>query len=196
MKHIFEPFFTTKADKGTGLGLATAYGIVKKAGGYVWAYSEVGQGTIFKIYFPALDSSSAKPNPESASTTNSVHKVLVVDDDNELRAVTVQGLAQRGFLVSEARGGAEALHQLRNANENFDILLTDLIMPAMNGHQLCEAALLAQPSLRVVLMSGYEGSDSNGASGSHIPLIEKPFNLDSVAARLRALLAPNGNAKL
>ena len=193
-KHIFEPFFTTKADKGTGLGLATVYGIVKKAEGYVWAYSEVGQGTTFKIYFPALGPSISEPEPRSSRATDPPPRILVVDDDDELRTATVLGLANRGFAVSEALNGVEALQQLRDADQPFDILLTDLVMPSMDGRQLREAALLAQPSLRVVLTSGYPGLEPSHAVASDIPVVEKPFGLDSLAARLRALLAVDDNA--
>jgi two-component system cell cycle sensor histidine kinase/response regulator CckA len=192
MQHIFEPFFTTKADKGTGLGLATTYGIVKKAGGYVWAYSEVGQGTTFKIYLPALEPSVAIEKSDSPRTTARGHNLLVVDDDEALRAVTVEGLAQRGFIVSEAGSGAEALDMLQNAKHEFDILLTDFVMPGMDGHELCKNALQARPSMRVVLMSGYADSVSIDRFEKDISVIEKPYSLDYLATRLRALMQPPG----
>jgi len=150
MAHIFEPFFTTKEQgKGTGLGLATVYGIVKQSGGYVWVYSEPGQGTTFKIYLPLADA-----NAESSIAGNK-QTILVIEDDDNTRMLTTQALEEDGFRVLPARDGTEALSICQQRTENIDLVLTDVMADGMSGEDLMGYFAVKYPKLAVVHMSGF-----------------------------------------
>jgi PAS domain S-box-containing protein len=189
---IFEPFFTTKtAGKGTGLGLATVFGIVKQAGGSVWVYSEPGQGTIFKIYFPRVD---AKLDAPSASTApaelRGTETVLLVEDEAPVRAIARRILEKNGYRVLEADSLEEAVRLSETEAGGIDLLLTDVIMPGSTGPELAERLLASLPDLRVVYMSGYtDGSVvAQGIIDGSSNFIQKPFTGELLARKIRAVL--------
>jgi two-component system, cell cycle sensor histidine kinase and response regulator CckA len=158
--HIFEPFFTTKGPKGTGLGLSTVYGIVKQSGGFVWVYSEVGKGTTFKIYFPRVPQIAetpalAIPAEEVAATEPGTETILLAEDEANLRYLARQFLEKQGYKVLEAADGAAAM-QIAVAHEGvIHLLLTDVIMPGMNGRELAQRISEIRPQTKVLYMSGY-----------------------------------------
>jgi PAS domain S-box-containing protein len=193
--HIFEPFFTTKGPKGTGLGLSTVYGIVKQSGGYIWVYSEQGKGTTFKIYFPrvaeivespvqvatALEPVAAEPGTET---------ILLVEDEANLRYLARQFLEKQGYRVIEAADGAVAM-QIAVAHEGLiHLLLTDVIMPGMNGRELAQRVSEIRPNTKVLYMSGYTENviGHNGTLDAGIRLLQKPFTLRDLKNRVREVL--------
>ena len=162
-EHIFEPFFTTKQlGKGTGLGLATTYGIVRQAGGHIWVYSEPGIGSSFKLYFPMVDAVVAAKPPAVAPVPAVIASlVLVVEDDPVVREMTTQLLTRSGHRVVVAAGGAEAMARLAGPEEPIDVLITDVIMPNMSGIELAEWTMNRYPNVGVVLLSGYTAETLN-----------------------------------
>jgi two-component system cell cycle sensor histidine kinase/response regulator CckA len=189
---IFEPFFTTKPkDRGTGLGLSTVYGIVKQAGGYIGVYSEPGLGTTFKMYFPRVDAevrdngdASVQEHPRGSET------VLLVEDDEMVRTLTVRVLEKQGYRLITAGSGDEAIRLCREAGGEVDLLLTDVIMPAMNGRDLFIALRELQPDLNVLYMSGYtdEVVARHGILEEGTRLLAKPFSLREVSRAVRRAL--------
>ena len=162
-EHIFEPFFTTKQiGKGTGLGLATTYGIVRQAGGHIWVYSEPGIGTSFKVYFPRVDEAMATDLPTVAATAASgAGTALVVEDERVVRDMTTLLLARSGFEVIAVSGGAEAMTRLAALEQPIDVLVTDVVMPTMSGIELAEWTMNRYPLVGVVLLSGYTAGTLN-----------------------------------
>jgi PAS domain S-box-containing protein len=193
VSHIFEPFFTTKAaGKGTGLGLSTVYGIVKQSGGYIGVTSAPGQGTTFHVYLPATDeplaaAAAAEGGPRKAGAG----AVLVAEDDPTVRALVCAALADHGYVVLEARHAGEAVELSDRYKGPVDLLLTDLVMPQMNGRELSARITAARPGIRTLYMSGYAEPDllKDIDEGS---LLSKPFTLDVLAARISAALAGAG----
>ncbi len=193
--HVFEPFFTTKAQgKGTGLGLATVYGIVKQAGGHVWVYSEPGVGTTFKCYLPraiASASSAAAGSPRRAerAPVRGTETVLVVEDDDAVRALAIRALEGAGYRVLASRGGRAALDAARAA-PGLALLLTDVVMPELNGRQLADEVLRIAPGARVLFMSGYTHNAivHHGVLDEGIEFLAKPFTPSSLVARVREVL--------
>lgn len=199
MKHLFEPFFTTKGvGKGSGLGLAMVYGIVKQSDGYIWPYSEPGMGTTFKIYLPAVSGTVPVPTSEGPAEPKVRENatVLVVEDDPLVRTMARRSLVEEGFDVLEAANGREALALLSD-HEEVDAVLTDLAMPEVGGQELAQRLSELRPGLPVVFMSGYADDDlaRRGLLAAGIPYLEKPFSPEELGRMLRAVLssaAPRG----
>ena len=180
LQRAFEPFFTTKAvGQGSGLGLSIAYGIVMQSGGHVEVTSTVGEGTTFHILLPL--SAAARISPAASIPTDAVPRgrgcVLVVDDEDGVRMVTTSLLRRLGYDVLDASGGLEALRVAEARPGTIDLLISDVRMPGINGFELATALMAADPSLDVLLMSGYVDDDGlrDRISSSGIPLIEKPY---------------------
>ncbi len=163
-RRIFEPFFTTKElEKGTGLGLSTVYGIVKQAGGDIWVYSEVGRGTVFKVYFPRVsDLGSAPTEAPVAHVTSSAATILLVEDDPAVRGLSLRMLEQLGYHAIATAGGAEALQVAASNSARIDLLLTDVVMPHMSGVELAKQIRIGHPKIRVLYVSGYAEQDGGG----------------------------------
>ncbi len=191
---IFEPFFTTKpAGRGTGLGLSTVYGIVKQSGGNIWLYSELGKGTTFKVYLPAIEALPEDIGKAAAPSEASIQgfgTVLVVEDDDQLRRLTQRALAAHGYNVLVAERGRTALEIARRHQGNIDLLLTDVIMPDTNGRKLADALRAARPGLRVLYMSGYpDGAMTNhGILEEGVHYLAKPFTTEAVTRKVREVL--------
>jgi|GEM_PF-674696 len=190
--HIFEPFFTTKeVGKGTGLGLSTVYGIVKQSGGHISVYSELGKGTVFKIYFPeAAEGTPKNQTKSSRAVAPGVETVLLVEDEDALRQLTHECLQSSGYTVLAARDGKEAMELATNYEDAIDLLLTDVIMPEMSGPQVADALLSSRPNLKLLYMSGYTDDliSHHGVLEPEIAFLEKPFNLDSLLLKVREVL--------
>jgi PAS domain S-box-containing protein len=193
--HIFEPFFTTKGPKGTGLGLSTVYGIIKQSGGYIWVYSEVGRGTTFKIYLPRVPS-TGEPAAQVAAPIQfqrvepGTETILLVEDEANLRYLARQYLEKQGYKVIEAADGAVAV-QIAVAHEAvIHLLLTDVIMPGMNGRELAQRISEIRPNVKVLYMSGYTENviGHNGTLDAGIRLLQKPFNLRDLKNKVREVL--------
>jgi CheY-like chemotaxis protein len=189
---IFEPFFTTKpVGQGTGLGLSTVYGIVKQSDGFVWVYSEPGLGTTFKIYLPRAGAAHAPPLPadRSPATRGGAETVLIVEDEDLVRALASRSLRERGYRVLEARQGAEALRQLEEP-VTVDLVISDVVMPEMGGRELARRLAALRPSLPVLFISGYTGEDviQRGLLDPGAPFQQKPFTPDGLARKVREML--------
>src|SRR5271155_3303689 len=197
--HIFEPFFTTKGPKGTGLGLSTVYGIVKQSGGYVWVYSEPGKGTSFKIYLPRVAeraesaqvvSPAATAFTEPAFTERGTETILLAEDEANLRYLARQFLEKQGYKVIEAADGAVAV-QIAVAHKGvIHLLLTDVIMPGMNGRELAQRITEIRPNTKVLYMSGYTENviGHNGMLDAGVRLLQKPFTLRDLMSKVREVL--------
>ncbi len=192
--HIFEPFFTTKGTKGTGLGLSTVYGIIKQSGGYIWVYSESGKGTTFKIYLPRVPERAESPavvsTAESVATEPGTETILLVEDEANLRYLARQFLEKQGYRVIEAADGAVAM-QIAVAHEGMiHLLLTDVIMPGMNGRELAQRVSEIRPNTKVLYMSGYTENviGHNGTLDAGVRLLQKPFTLRELKSKVREVL--------
>jgi hypothetical protein len=188
LARAFEPFFTTKdVGKGTGLGLATVYGLVRQSGGQIWAESAVGSGTKLSVLFPLIDATPERTAAPQAATAEIGEGscVLVVEDDDAVRRFVVAALEHAGYRVLVAATPAQALVLWDGLRETIDVLLTDLVMPGENGRDLAARLLASQPSLRVVLMSGYDATLNKIESESRVHLLGKPFGADELAAAVR-----------
>jgi PAS domain S-box-containing protein len=191
--HIFEPFFTTKeVGKGTGLGLATVYGIVKQSGGHVWVYSEPERGATFKIYLPQVDELPEPASPASPvePAAGGRETVLLAEDDSSVRAVVSDVLTQKGYRVLRAPDGQSALEMARAQPGEIHLLVTDLVMPGMTGRELAEALKAQRPGVRVLYMSGYtdDAVVRHGVLAQGLPYLQKPFTPAALAHKVRELL--------
>ncbi|HEX3236299.1 MAG TPA: PAS domain-containing protein [Gemmatimonadales bacterium] len=190
---IFEPFFTTKpVGQGTGLGLSMVYGLVKQSNGFIWVYSEPAHGTTFKLYFPATDSDApADHQPGALQGAGGAETVLVVEDDDLVRPLTVRLLEVQGYSVVEARHGGEALEILARPDQPIDVVLADVVMPEMGGSELASRIAASGVDLPVVLMSGFTDDEiaRRGLLAPGVPYLQKPFDASQLGQRLREALA-------
>ncbi|HYA23507.1 MAG TPA: ATP-binding protein [Terriglobales bacterium] len=196
LAHIFEPFYTTKEEgKGTGLGLATVYGIVKQNGGFIWVYSEAGLGTTFKIYLPTAQSVIAEV-ASAAGPQDSPHgceTLLLVEDEAAVRESTRDFLMQRGYTVLEAANGEDALHVSREYCGPIDLMISDVVMPKMSGPNLADLLLAERPHMKVLFVSGYAENTvlRHGKIDVTARLLQKPFGLKTLARKIREVLCGN-----
>jgi PAS domain S-box-containing protein len=193
--HIFEPFFTTKGTKGTGLGLSTVYGIIKQSGGYIWVSSESGKGTTFKIYLPRVAEraetlAQVVSSEEAVFTEPGTETILLAEDEANLRYLARQFLEKQGYKVIEAADGAVAM-QIAVAHEGvIHLLLTDVIMPGMNGRELAQRISEIRPQTKVLYMSGYTENviGHDGTLDAGVSLLQKPFTLRDLKSKVREVL--------
>jgi CheY-like chemotaxis protein len=196
LEHAFEPFFTTKPKgQGTGLGLATVYGIVSQAGGNVTIYSEVGIGTRVSVLLPATSIVPAAPEPKEARPQEKASgAVLVVEDAEDLREVIDRILTRNGYSVISAANGPEAIEAVRQHQGQIDLLITDVVMPLMQGKEVAKRILAMRPNVRVLYISGY-AQPMLGATGTldeGVLLLEKPFTESTLMAKVKQALATPG----
>jgi two-component system NtrC family sensor kinase len=205
VSRAFEPFFTTKpAGVGTGLGLSQVYGFVKQSGGHIRIYSEIGQGTTIKLYFPRFTGQveappwmPREPVLAPAPPANGNETVLVVEDDEQVNRLAVEALTERGYRVLSASDGASALRMAGDA-PHIDLLLTDVVLPGgMDGRQLAEEIRRRRPAVKVLYMTGYTRNAiiHHGRLDPDIDLLTKPFTADALARKIRHVLEGNGAAK-
>jgi PAS domain S-box-containing protein len=190
---IFEPFFTTKeVGKGTGLGLATVYGIIKQTGGYIWVYSEPEQGTTFKIYFPRVEQPAQMLSTEKsfAGVQRGAETILLVEDDPQLRQLSSSVLAHCGYRVLLASSPEEGLAITKDNLRDIKLLVTDVVMPRMNGRQLAEQIARIAPEVRVLYISGYTNNAivHYGVLDAGLWFLPKPFTLAALVAKVREVL--------
>ena len=188
--HLFEPFFTTKPKGvGTGLGLSTIYSIVNESNGHIWAYSELGHGATFQVYFPRVMDEGAEEHPPAQSLAGT-ETVLVVEDDPVVRRLTESVLEGRGYRVLTAGNGPEALQTLKRHKDSISLLLTDVVMPQMSGRELADRLASQRPGTRIVFMSGHaeDAIVHHGVLEPGVTLIQKPFTPQSLLEKIRGAL--------
>jgi CheY-like chemotaxis protein len=191
--NIFEPFFTTKGPgEGTGLGLATVYGIVKQSGGHIGVVSEVGAGTTFHILFPAVEDEAmaAQSAGEAWGSGAGTETILLVEDEPEVRMIARIALEAYGYTVLDASGGGDAIRIAGGHRGSIDLLLTDVVMPEMGGRELADRLRASRPSLRVLYTSGYTDDAvlRSGVSEATESFVQKPFTLTTLAKKVRSVL--------
>jgi two-component system, cell cycle sensor histidine kinase and response regulator CckA len=200
LSHVFEPFYTTKSSgKGTGLGLATVYGIVKQNHGFVWVYSEPGMGTTFKIYLPCVQDQPVAieiPDTSAESAPRGTETVLLVEDEEALRRATAEFLSLRGYTVLEARNGLDALSVTKNHASTIHLTVTDVVMPHMSGGQLAKELETLRPDTRVLFVSGYASQTvvDHKVVNVETNFLQKPFTLKQLESKVRNVLDHRHNA--
>jgi len=199
--HIFEPFFTTKEKgKGTGLGLATVYGIVKQSEGSIWLYSEVGQGTVFKVYFPIVSESSEETESAKVATdsTSGTETILVVEDEEGVRSLVRLALASGGYKVLDTKDAEYALALCASHDGPIHLLLTDVVMPHMSGPAVAEKVTALRPGIKVLYMSGYtdDAVVHHGVLSHEVPFIQKPFSPVALREKIREVLGERKEGKI
>ena len=196
MPHIFEPFYTTKPlGKGTGLGLATVYGIVKQNKGYIWAYSEPKMGTVFKIYLPCVagrDQVGELDSHKSESLSRGSETVLLVEDEQAVRRATAEFLNLQGYTVLEAKDGLDALDVARHHYSHIDLVVSDVVMPNMSGGQLGQELAKLRPQTKLLFVSGYAGKTvlDHNVVDLDINFLQKPYTLKQLSLKIRGALQP------
>jgi two-component system cell cycle sensor histidine kinase/response regulator CckA len=198
LSRIFDPFFSTKElGSGTGLGLSTVYGIIKQTGGFVFVNSTPGQGTAFAIYLPRCEPADGTP-PVRADLGEVAGKdltghgtIMLVEDDDPVRIFGARALRNKGYRVIEAKSGEEALSLIRDSKEKVDLLITDVVMPQMDGPRLVREVREIHPEMKVIFISGYTEDAFRQRLGSDggIDLLPKPFSLKQLATKVREALA-------
>jgi len=192
LRQIFQPFFTTKNRAGTGLGLTTVQRIVEQAGGRIWARSEPGRGTTFTVCLPRAehDGEAADPHSLPQARGKGTETILLAEDEASVRRLLRRLLDANGYRVIEAADGREALRLLEQHGGSIDLLLTDIVMPGLNGRELSQKALASKPGLKVIYMSGYtdEALSDTGALGPGVSFLRKPLKLDTLSTRIREVL--------
>jgi CheY-like chemotaxis protein len=197
---IFEPFYTTKPiGQGTGLGLSTVYGIVKQSGGFVWVYSEVDQGSVFKVYLPEANPAAVSElAPDSAAgSRRGSETILIIEDEDVVRNLASRGLSDYGYAVVQAKNGAEALRYVREHPGKVDLVISDVVMPEMGGRELGQHLALFEPELSILYMSGYTGEDvvQRGLLDPGAPFQQKPFTPATLASKVRLMLDQRPRAR-
>ncbi|MDF0677125.1 MAG: response regulator, partial [Nitrospira sp.] len=192
LSHIFEPFFTTKdAGKGTGLGLATVYGIVKQSRGHIDVSSKVGQGTTFRVYLPVVKEAPTTPSSPSIQPATKGHEtILIVEDHDTVRNMIAMLLQQHGYNVLEASNGSEGLAVAENHREPIHLVITDLVMPKLSGREMADRLTVLRPGLRVLFMSGYTEDVviQQGVESSTVDFLHKPFDIAALTQKVREIL--------
>jgi CheY-like chemotaxis protein len=191
--HMFEPFFTTKEKgKGTGLGLATVYGIIKQSEGFIWVYSEPGVGTTFKMYLPRVVAAVAPPPPMLTRTSppQGSGTILLVEDEDGIRSLVSGILRGHGYTVLEASRPNAALEISKTFDGPIHLLLTDVVMPQMNGREVAKQISAARPNTKVLYMSGYtdQAIAHHGVLNPGVPFLQKPFTPHALAQKVREVL--------
>jgi two-component system, cell cycle sensor histidine kinase and response regulator CckA len=190
---IFEPFFTTKpVGQGTGLGLSMVYGIVKQSDGFVWCYTEPHRGSTFKIYLPRASARSLPLAPAGAPAElrGGKETILVVEDEDVVRALACRGLREQGYTVLEARHGREALDRVAEGRHAIHLVISDVVMPELGGRELGARLAALRPELPILYMSGYTGDDviQRGLLEPGAPFQQKPFTPEGLARKVREML--------
>jgi two-component system, cell cycle sensor histidine kinase and response regulator CckA len=197
---IFDPFFTTKeVGKGTGLGLSTVYGVVKQSCGYIWVYSELGHGSVFKTYLPRVDQlvQKSQPSESAPELLRGTETILFAEDEESVRTLTRSLLEDGGYTVLEASNGPQAIEVAGRYSGPIHLLLTDMVMPGMNGHELARKMIADRPKMSVLYVSGYTGSFSlNGEFlDAGASLVQKPFSRITLLEKIRETLDSNKNSE-
>jgi CheY-like chemotaxis protein len=194
-KNIFEPFFTTKGTKGTGLGLATVYGIVQQSHGSIQVLSQPGKGSTFRVYLPRVEGLDESPLPVApvAAQVRGAETVLVVEDQDEVRTFVVEVLSRRGYRVLQAADGAQALAEAEKCAGRIDVLLTDVVLPGMNGRELADRFRTLRPATRIIYTSGYTQDliADRGVLHRDVNYVPKPYTADQITAKVRETIDRN-----
>ncbi len=198
LSHIFEPFFTTKQEgKGTGLGLATVYGIVKQSHGFIQTYSEPGIGTSFKVYFPIVQGSLSQTNKNTTKRSNleGSETILIVEDEEAVRTLLSAILKEYGYHVHEAENGLDAIRLFKALKNEVNLIITDLVMPRMNGSELADHMKMSKPEIKILFMSGYTDTAivQQEFLDSKALFIQKPFYPVEIVQKIRTILDSSKN---